>query len=40
MTYINYINMSLIVKNLVFSFNNSLLIKNLDFEINKNEGGL
>jgi ABC-type sugar transport system ATPase subunit len=32
--------MSLIVKNLVFSFNNSLLIKNLDFEINKNEVGL
>ena len=39
-TYINYINMSLIVENLVFSFNNSFLIKNLDFEINKSKVGL
>ena len=32
--------MSLIVENLVFSFNNSFLIKNLDFEINKSKVGL
>ena len=40
MTYINHINMSLLVKNLDFSINGSLLIKNLNFEIEKNKVGL
>ena len=40
MTYINHINMSLLVKNLDFSINGSLLIKNLNFEIKKNKVGL
>ena len=40
MTYINHINMSLLVKNLDFSLNGSLLIKNLNFEIEKNKVGL
>ena len=40
MTYIKHINMSLVVKNLAFSFNNNLLIKDLSLEIKKNEVGL
>ena len=40
MTYINHINMSLVVKNLSFSFNNDFLIKNLGFKIEKNKVGL
>lgn len=40
MTYINHINMSLLVKNLDFSINGSFLIKNLNFEIEKNKVGL
>ena len=36
MTYINYINMSLEVKNLTFSFDESHLFKDLNFHLKKN----
>ena len=36
MTYINYINMSLEVKNLTFSFDGSHLFKDLNFHLKKN----
>ena len=40
MTYINYINMSIIVKNLTFSYDEKCLVENLNFDISNGSIGL
>ena len=40
MTYINYINMSINVKNLTFSYHGERLVENLNFNISNGSVGL